>query len=215
MSSGIVSVCRWSGLFLLMLGMTGCSNEKNSIQDGAASRAGYGAPLPEMTVAGERDAVSIRADTAHGRLWVLRFDSVRVYDTAKRQMIAAIALPNWFVFGNVCMPDMVLDRSGSAFISSNVIARLWRIDADSFEVSEHEINLQGKEHWDVGWSAMVLTSSGTLYALTSTADSLWHIDVATASARMIEAYHPPLEACALSKKSRDRLEMPEAIDASS
>jgi hypothetical protein len=129
---------------------------------------------------------------------VLGLDNVRVYDTVKKKLIRRIELPNWSVARIVCMPDMALDRSGSAYISSNAQPRLWRIDADSFEVKEHEISLHGREQWDTGFGALVFAAEGALYALTSSAGSLWKIDVATASAGMIDPDNPPSRACAFS-----------------
>jgi hypothetical protein len=205
MSNRIVSIRGWLILLVTVTAMAGCGNDGDTHQGSLAGRAESAALRQDSQGTSGQDVRS-GTDTARGRLWVLGLGDVRVYDTAKRNLIAKITLPNWYVFGKTCMPDMVLDRSGSAFISSNVMAKLWRIDADSFEVREHEITMQGREHWDIGWGAMVFTSNGTLYALTSTADSLWQIDVAKASASMIEAYHPPLKGCAFSKQFRDRLE---------
>jgi hypothetical protein len=61
----------------------------------------------------------------------------------------------------------------------------------------HEISLQGREQWDIGFGALAFAADGTLMALTSSANSLWKIDIAKASASMIELYHPPLKACVL------------------
>jgi len=178
MSNGNVSVCGWVILLFAMTVMAGCSNEGNRDR------------------MDERDALRIKTDTARNRLWVLGLDNVRVYDTVKKKLIRQMELPNWSVARFVCMPDLALDRSGSAFISSNVQAKLWRIDADSFEVKEHEISLQGRERWDVGFGALAFAADGALYALTSSVGSLWKIDVANASAGMIEPKSPPLNVCA-------------------
>ena len=209
MSHGIVSVCGWLVLFFAMTSMTGCS--KGLAQDSTAGRTGSDYPLLLETYGeDERDALRIKRDTARGRLWVLslrKSNHVRVYDTANKKLIRQITLPSWFVIEEAtCMPDLILDRSGSAFISSNVQARLWRIDADSFEVRVHEFSLRGREEREMGFGALAFTRKGALYALTSTADSLWNIDVATASANMIEAYHPPSKVCALTTQFLDRLE---------
>jgi hypothetical protein len=176
--------------------MMGCSNERNPAHGPTAGRTGNDYALPETYGAGERDALRIRTDTARNRVWVLGLDDVRVYDTAKKKLIRRIELPNWSVARFICAPDMVLDSSGSAIISSNVQARLWRIDADSFEVKEHEISLHGREQWDTGFGALAFGADGALYALTSSAGSLWKIDVAKASAGMIEPDSPSSKACA-------------------
>ena len=196
MSNGIVSVCSWLTVVLSVAVTTGCSNEGNPARSAMAAPAGNDNALPETSAVGGWDALRARTDTARNRLWVLGLDNVRVYDTVKKKLIRRIELPNWSVARIVCMPDMALDRSGSAFITSNVQARLWRIDADSFEVKEHEISLHGREQWDTGFGALVFAAEGTLYALTSSAGSLWKIDVATASASMIDPGNPPSRACA-------------------
>jgi len=169
----------WMILLLAASVMAGCGKEGN----------------PEYAMS-ERDALRIRTDTGRGRTWVLGLDDVRVYDTASKELIRRIALPNWSVARFICEPDIALDKSGSAFISSNVQARLWRIDADSFEVKAHEISLLGRERWDIGFGALAFSADGTLYALTSSAGSLWKIDVAKASASMIGLDNPPSKACA-------------------
>jgi hypothetical protein len=84
------------------------------------------------------------------------------------------------------MPDMALDRSGSAFISSNAQPRILRIDADSFELKEHEIVLQGKDQWDIGFGALAFAQDGTLLALSSPVGLLWSIDLGKASASIVE-----------------------------
>jgi hypothetical protein len=196
MSNRIIIACIWWIMIFAAFVMAGCSQERNPAQGPAASRTDNDYALPETYGPGERDALRIRTDTAHNRSWVLGLDHVRVYDTVKKKLIRQIALPNWSVARFVCMPDMALDRSGSAFISSNVQARLWRVDADSFEVKEHEIILHGREQWDVGFGALAFAADGSLYALTSSAGSLWKIDIAKASASMIAPDNPPSKACA-------------------
>lgn len=179
MSNRIFSVRGWATLLLAMTVMAGCGNEGNPTH-------GFN----------ERDALRIKTDTIRNRVWVLGSDDVRVYDAAKR-LTRRIVLSNWSVARFICDPDMVLDSSGSAIVSSNLPARLWRIDADSFEVTQHEIRLQGKEQWDIGFGALAFAADGTLVALTASANSLWKIDLARASASMIESYDPPLKSCTL------------------
>ena len=146
---------------------------------------------------GESNTLRVATDTAGGRLWALGLDEVRVYDTITKKLIRQIALPNWSVNGAVCGPGLALDRSGSAFISSNVQPTLLRIDADSFALKVHEISLEGKEQWEIGFGAIAFNADGALYAITSSANSLWKIDVARASASMIDRYYPPPKTCAL------------------
>jgi len=166
-------------LFLMASVVAGCGKEGN----------------PEYGM-DERDALRVMTDTARNRRWVLGLDDVRVYDTVKKRLIRKIVLPSWSVARFICNPDMVLDGLGSAYISSNVQAKIWRIDAASFEVKEHKISLLGRERWDVGFGALAFATDGTLYALTSTVGSLWKVDVAREDASMIEPNDPPSKACA-------------------
>jgi len=185
----IVAFVWWLAIFAAIV-MTGCSQERNWSQSPAAFGAGDTDVL--------NDGLRIRRDETRNRIWLLGVDDVRVYDAGSKRLIRKIALPSWSVvsFDFACMPDMALDRSGSAFVSSNVQAKLWRIDADSFEVKEYEISLLGREQWAIGFGALAFAPNGTLYALTSSAGSLWKIDVAKANASMIEPDSSPSTACA-------------------
>ena len=190
------AVYSWLIVMFVVTVMAGCSNEGNPARSSPAARADSNDLRLQAYGIVEQDAIRIRKDTARNKLWVLGLDDVRVFDTTKKQLMRKVVLPNWSVARFICPPDMVLDGSGSAIISSNVQARLWRIDADSFEVKQHEIRLQGREQWDTGFGALAFAADGALYALTSSAGSLWKIDVAKASASMIEPDNPPSRMCA-------------------
>lgn len=192
-------------LFAVSL-MVSCSNERYPTRDSPIDHAVWNKALLKQYGMSVRDGLRIKTDTERNRLWVLGLDNVRVYDTAEKRLIREIALPNWSTARFVCPPDMALDPSGSALVSSNVQPRLARIDAGSFELTEYEIRLREKEQWDTGFGAIVFTADGALYALTSSANSLWKVDVAKASASMIELYHPPLRSCALTTQFLNRLE---------
>lgn len=154
----------------------------------------------------ERDVLRIREDLARNRLWVLTLDEVRVYNTATtgKRLIRKIALPNWSVVGfrNVCMPDMALNRAGSAFISSNGQARLLRIDADRLDLKDYAISFHEREGLDIGFGALAFAADGTLFARTTPGGLLWKIDIAKASATMTEVDKKhPLDECAITTQS--------------
>lgn len=198
MSKAIVSVGSLLIMIVLVSLMAVRGNE--GVPGHAAGRAGNGLALPDTYGAGERDALRVKTDTSRGRLWVLGLDDVRVYDAATKKLLRQVALPNWYVAGFICAPDLVVDASGSAYVSSNMLARLWRFDADTLEVRQHDIRLQGREQWDVGFGALAIAENGALYALTSSGGSLWKVDVATATATMIEHDGPPLRGCAFTPR---------------
>jgi hypothetical protein len=144
-----------------------------------------------------RDALRVRTDAARGRLWVLGVDDVRVYDAGGKRLIRRVVLPGWSVARFVCNPDLALDRSGAAIISSNVQSRLWRVDGETFAVTEREIALTGRERWEMGFGALAFAGDGSLLALAANANSLWKIDAAGVRASLVETYHPPLKTCAV------------------
>ena len=206
MSNRIDSVCGWLILVFAMTVMAGCGNDGIPTQASTAGRTDRDNPLLEAYGTVERDALRVKTDAARGRHWVLGLDHVRVYDSVTKKLLRQIALPSWMVIRTICDPDLILDRSGSAIVSSNVHAKLWRIDGDSFEVKAQEISLPGRENWEVGFGALAFTASGALYALSSTTRTLWIIDVAKDSASLIERYNPPLRACALTPQFVNRFE---------
>ena len=184
MSNAMVSIRSGSILLFAVTVIAGC--------------AGSDYPPPETHGTGEPDTLRVTTDTARSRVWVLGLDGVRVYDAVTKKLTRQIALPSWSVAPTpyACLPDLALDRSGSAFISSNATPVIWRIDADSFEVKQHEIRLHGREQWDIGFGALAFTADGVLYALTSSeSSSLWKIDFAKASGTMIAFRDPPSKAC--------------------
>jgi hypothetical protein len=193
-------------VLLAVSAMAGCGNGKDPAELSMAARPGIMDPVALKTYGVDpREAIRVRLDTSRGRLWVLGLDHVRVYDTVTQKPMRQVELPGWSVFDADCMPDLIVDASGSAFVSSNVVPQLWRIDADSFDVRMHEITLRGREKWDTGFAALAFSPDGALHALTSTANSLWSIDVGEASAEMVEAYHPPTKGCALAPRFLDRV----------
>lgn len=178
--------------------MTGCSPGK-----GAAPDAGT---VGVVSADVQRDALRTRHDAARSRTWLLGLDSVRVYDTASGKLIREIVLPGWSVAHLVCNPDLALDGSGSAFISSNGQARLWRIDGGSFELSVREVRMLERERWDIGFGALAFAADGTLVALTSLGGSLWKIDVGTGDARLVETSSSLLNVCDVPAKQLDDFE---------
>ncbi len=170
----IVAFIWWIAMLVAML-TAGCSWDVPA-QGPAATRAGHSSVL--------QDGIRVRRDTVRNRIWLLGLEDVRVYDAANERLIRRVALPSWSVARNACDPDMVLDESGSAIVSSNVQARLWRIDGGTFTVSEHDITLHERENWDVGFAALAPAGNGKLLALTSLAESFWSIDLNKGIAHM-------------------------------
>lgn len=203
MSNRIVSTRGWLILLFTVTAIAGCGDMGKHSQDSPASRADSADLRQDTQGTSERDVLRIREDLVRNRLWVLTLDEVRVYNTATtgKRLIRKIALPNWSVVGfrNVCMPGMALDRAGSAYISSNGQARLWRIDADRFDLKDYAISLHEKEQRDIGFGALTFAADGTLFARTTPGGLLWKIDITKASAVLTGVNQKlPVDECAIS-----------------
>jgi hypothetical protein len=199
MSNQIVSIRRLLVLFLAMAVTAGCGDTGKVSADLPAVYAGN-ADLRNGKQDGQ-DVLRVREDLVRNRLWALTLNEVRVYNTATtgKRLIRTIALPNWSVVGfrNVCMPDLALDRSGSAFIASNGQARLMRIDADRFALEDYAISFREREGMDVGFGALAFAADGVLYARTTPGGMLWKVDLARASATMAVVKKLPADPCTL------------------
>lgn len=186
MSIGIVSKRRWLFMFFAMSVLAGCDKAGESARDITSSRADTADNRRFTGPEADRGVIRVREDLARGRLWVLTLNEVRIYSVSasRARLLKAIALPNWSVVGlqSVCMPDIALDRTGSAFISSNNQARLLRIDADRFNVDDYAIGFRQRSGLDTGFGALAFGADGTLFARTTPGGRLWKIDVAGSSA---------------------------------
>lgn len=152
------------------------------------------------------DVLSTRTDTARGRVWVLGPEDLRVYDAATHKLVRRVVLPGWSMARYECRPDLALDASGSAIVSSNIVPNLWRVDAQNFRVSEKAIRLEGQESWDIGFGPITLAGDGTVYALTSNGMSLWKVAPEASSAVRLETYLPPVKRCVLPERDIERPE---------
>jgi hypothetical protein len=206
MRNGIVFICSWSILSLAVAVVTVSGNERAWSQGSKARSPESRGTLPERFRPKMSNALRVRTDTARGRIWVLALDDVRVYDAANKRLIRKMPLPDWTVARYICRPDMALDSSGSAVISSNIDTRLWRIDAESFELTERKITLHGREQWDVGFGALAFAADGTLLALTTFGGSLWRINIGNDSASIVEQNPSLLNRCELTTQFLNELE---------
>src|SRR4051812_980689 len=200
MSNRIVSI----GSSLVLLFAIAVTAACGDIGKSSTKFAGSGKELSEAN--GGQDVLRVREDLVRNRLWVLTLNEVRVYNTAAtgKRLIRTVALPAWSVVGfrNVCMPDLVLDRAGSAFIASNAQPRLMRIDADRFALEDYAISFRDREGMDTGFGALAFAADGTLFARTTPGGMLWKIDVARASATMTDVIKRlPVNQCAITTPS--------------
>ena len=202
MLDGIVLFRGWLFRVLVVTAMTGCSDAENPARNALTEHDRDAELQLDLRTASGAEILRVREDAPRKRLWVLTPDEVRVYDTARmsRQLIRKIALPRWSVISvrHVCMPDMILDATGSAFVSSNAQARLLRIDVEIFNLQDYEINFPATAGRDNGFGALAFGPDGTLQARTTLDGLLWKIDIAKATAIMVEGSpETPSETCAI------------------
>lgn len=129
----------------------------------------------------------VRVDTQSNRRWVLNQEGLSVYDQSNGRRLRRITLPDWPLAGpsDACAPDLVLDASGAAFVSSNVVPVLWRIDPKRFDVRLIALTLKDDADKDVGFTRLFAVGDGTLLANGATFDSLWRIDLSAKTAARV------------------------------
>lgn len=145
------------------------------------------------------DALRTRTDVQRGRAWVLGRQTVSVHESLGGRELARVALPGWlFVDPDIaCPPDLALDAAGDAYISSNVVPVLWRIDGQTFEVTRIELVLDADHGRDVGFSTLSAVGEGRLLAASTVAGSLWAVDLRAATAAKLLAFKPQAAVCEL------------------
>ena len=159
----------------------------------------------------------VRADPAHNRLWVLDLEVISVYDNTNGRRLRRIVLPEWMVLPKKysCLPDLALDSSGTAFVSSNVLPVLWRIEPQRYEVTRIELALDTDTDKDVGFTGLSFAGDGTLLAAGAMAAALWQIDTSAASARKIASYPSVASGCDPATLVRAGQDQPRSVIAAS
>ncbi|MDB5901655.1 MAG: hypothetical protein JWM26_533 [Betaproteobacteria bacterium] len=196
---------------LLTAAVCGCSNEGATVirskltsendkairSSETAGRARY-ADLLDKHQTSDRHVLRMRADEARHRLWVLTVERVYVYDTEALTLIRRIKLPDWSMVDVdfMCPPDIVLDRRGTAFVSSNVEPRLFQIGPD-FETSEHQLRLISGKQLEIGFGSLVFEPDGSLFGMSAVAGLVFRIDLAGANATEVVSPRPRTGGCAL------------------
>lgn len=145
-----------------------------------------------------------KIDSARNRVWVLTLDGVALYDV-KGEKRVAIVLPDWVQVGESygCMPDLALGPAGEAVVTSNVLPRLWKIDAETLAVTVHPLALDADADKDVGFSALTYSAEeGAFFAMSDAHGSLWRIDRLLERAQKVELSEPIRGACALAARPR-------------
>ncbi|MES2563333.1 MAG: hypothetical protein V4637_11455 [Pseudomonadota bacterium] len=148
---------------------------------------------------GREHVLRIRLDAKGKRIWVLASDALMVYDAdtlllSRRIPIDALTQHS----SEHCLPDMALDRLGNVLISSAMQASLIHVDAQSFAVTQHDLQVDADQDKDFGFSALAFAGrDNTLYAASATTGALWKIDLVQNRATKLALSQPLYGACAL------------------
>jgi hypothetical protein len=134
----------------------------------------------------------VRVDTERNRRWVLELDSLTVYDNLNGRRLRRLVLPGWVIARptDACPPGLALDASGTAFVSSNVLPVLWRIDPH-FGIARIAVTLDSDSDKDVGFTGLAFAADGVLTAGGATFSSHWRIDLEAARATKLPSLPTP------------------------
>ncbi len=161
-------------------------------------------PIP-IRQEGARPQFRYQVDKARNRVWFLTLNGVRLYDLETPEKIRQIELPDWMNLGEdySCMPDLVVGPKGEALISSNVLPWLWRVDANTLEVSKHELTLDANTGRELGFSGLAYSAEQRAFiAVSYLHGSLWRIDPSLQSAQKILLSTPIPQACGITIRPR-------------
>jgi hypothetical protein len=159
---------------------------------------------------GELPALRFQLDAARNQLWILDGAGVDVFDVTERLHKRRIAIPGWIWVDEPysCTPDLALEPSGVALVSSNVLPTLWRIDPETFAVRRYELALDADPDKDVGFTGLAFAEHGTLLAVSGIQGSLWRVDLWRGRAEKIELSRPVRGACGLAIRPAGRIAQP-------
>ena len=139
----------------------------------------------------------VRSDPARDHLWVLERDGLSLHDNSNRRRLRRFVLPDWpyagYRYG--CAPELILDHAGVAFVTSDVLPVIWRIDPQRPEIRRIELSLDSDRDKDIGFSGLSFAADGALLAAGTTFGSRWRIDLAAATATRIASDPALLGGC--------------------
>ncbi len=169
--------------------------------EGALDGNGKRSALDELPD-GRLEALRVRADVARNRLWVLRGDGVDVYEITTRRRIGRIGM---FVGEpSDCAPDLAIDPSGAAIVSSSVRTVLWRLDPERLEARRQTLARDADRQKIVGFTGLAFVD-GVLFGVDAVRGSLWKIDLAAGKAEKLALSSPVRGACGLVRQKPAQL----------
>lgn len=166
----------------------------------AAAVSGCNSEAASEPIKADRAAVKIRhqADEARGRIWVITRSGAVLFDATASRPIRRVPLPGWVWAGEPygCLPDLAVGPKGEVVISSDVVPTLWRIDPETFDVSEHALALDTDRDKDIGFSRLEYSVEQNAYFGVSGAyGSVWRIDPLLGQAQKVAQAAPQARVC--------------------
>src|SRR5689334_5218704 len=148
-------------------------------------------------------------DAARRRIWRLT-QSGLVLEQANGET-QVVPLPNWvWAYPEYagCLPDVAVGPSGEAVVTSNIIPTLWRVDPQTFAVTERRLALSAEHDKEIGFTGLVYSPRQDAYfAASAVHGSLWRIDPQLRKAQMLMLQEPLRDACSLRLRARtDRVD---------
>lgn len=166
----------------------------------AAAMSGCNSEAAPESINAVKTTVKIRhqVDEARGRVWLLTRTGILVFDVSAPRAIRRVALPDWMWVGEPigCLPDLAIGPKGEAVVSSDVVATLWRVDPETFEVSQHALALDADTDKDFGFTKLRYSAKQNAYLAVSTFyGSLWRIDPLLGRAQKLALAAPVADIC--------------------
>ena len=159
-------------MFVQALAMLGCES-KSSTQEAQTTRV-----VPAGIAAGSRRLV----DAKNNRVWSLSDQGLRLSAKTQAQTAAqtvAIVLPGWNALNAHFAepPAFAFGPNNELVVTSNVMATLWRVDADSLAVSVHPMTLNCDTEKEFGFTWLAYSDAqGGYFAFSEQLDSVWRVD---------------------------------------
>ena len=202
MSNGRLSNARIVCFVALVSGgLAACDPGANSLGETTRIQGGLHPEPTTLMSALPPHALRAQLDAASGRVWALRAEEVHVHDAAAAGTTTSIHLPgwSWATAPWACPPDLALVGNRGVLVTSNVSPAIWRIDAETLEVTRHDLDVTGTAGRDVGFSRLLDSARHeTLFATGALDNSLWLIDRMLTRAQPITLSPPLPQECVLS-----------------
>ena len=168
---GFARVARVSGMVVLLLPGPGQAAARIE-----TSVSPTGIPRPPR-LGSEPLVYATADDPARFRRWSLGDEGLQVSELGAPPQ--RVHLEQWLAAQpwHACAPGLLVRRDGSAVVSTNVIPRLYVIDARTFEATVHEIAIAGNPRIETGFTDLREGPPGLLHARSSLDYSMWSIDL--------------------------------------